>query len=566
MAYSHNDEISRRTAMRLLGAAGLGAATAGSVTAQSDGSETIELKLLHDTHVHGRLGNADESENIENYFGLMDSLTTNPDNTLRLGAGDDLGSSALSTEFEGKHIVDAFEAGDLSQCTFGNHDFDFGPDVLKTRVSETEGFQWVTANVRKQETGETFATAEGVKRFDTVDIGGITVGVTGILTERASEVTSLGSANEVIQPTDALSEVVPEMQSAGADVIIVLSHVANDAARNIAERVDGIDVMVGDDAAEVLGDEVVNDTILSFVGDGYDHLGEITLQMNSNGVSTHEYTLHTVSDAVSAMDITPNAAVQETATTYRNQVDRTPIGETTTQLNCITANLRTEETNMGSFVADAIRTNLGSDVVIQNGGGIRTGTLYAAGEITNLLIKQILPFGNTMIEIEVTGATIREALENGVSDYETLEGRFPQVSGMSYEWNPDAPEGERIVSVDIAGSPLDPETTYTLGTNNFMADGGDGYEMLPGATVTQEGAGIAEAVIEYIKQQTPISPTTEGRITRVSTFQSGTVLEEYDSDDNGSIEIDELADAGEGFANGELSITDLGELGRVFSS
>jgi 2',3'-cyclic-nucleotide 2'-phosphodiesterase/3'-nucleotidase len=158
MVYSHDDAISRRTAMRLLGAAGLGAATAGSVTAQSDGSETVELKLLHDTHVHGRLlhdthvhgrlGNADESENIENYFGLMDSLTTNPDNTLRLGVGDDLGSSALSTEFEGKHIVDAFEAGDLSQCTFGNHDFDFGPDVLKTRVSETEGFQWVTANVR----------------------------------------------------------------------------------------------------------------------------------------------------------------------------------------------------------------------------------------------------------------------------------------------------------------------------------------------------------------------------------------------------------------------------------
>jgi hypothetical protein len=99
-----------------------------------------------------------------------------------------------------------------------------------------------------------------------------------------------------------------------------------------------------------------------------------------------------------------------------------------------------------------------------------------------------------------------------------------------------------------------------------MADGGDGYEMLPGATVTQEGAGLAEAVIEYIKQRTPISPTTEGRIARVSTFQSGTVLEEYDSDDNGSIEIDELADAGEAFANGELSITDLGELGRVFSS
>lgn len=120
-----------------------------------------------------------------------------------------------------------------------------------------------------------------------------------------------------------------------------------------------------------------------------------------------------------------------------------------------------------------------------------------------------------IVEPEISGSTLLEALENGVSDVETLEGRFPQVSGMEYTWDPDASAGDRIESVTVDDTPLDESATYTLGTNNFMADGGDGYDMLTDATEVETGNSLADAVIARIESLTPISPEVEGRITRV---------------------------------------------------
>ena len=530
-----DDGVRRRALLTCAGAAGVSATLAGcnfaateeSSTSTSTDTETDtptdaptetpteSLTLLHDTHVGGRLGtdDAEDNENIESYFGLMDDLAE-PDRTLRLGAGDDLGSSALSSEFEGQHIVDPFEAGDLTHDTFGNHDFDFGPDVLRTRVSETEDFQWVTANVNEP-AGEVFAGAEGAARYDIVELAGVAIGVTGVLTPRAREVTSLGDAT-VQPPTEALNQVVPEMRDDGADIVVVMSHVSNDRARTeIAPNVDGIDVIVGDDAAELFEEAVeVNDTILSFVGDEYDYLGEITLEVSDDGIESYDRAVYDVSEE----EITPNEPVEAVADFYRRQVDSEVIGESTVPLNCVGEDLRTGETNMGNFVADAIRAEVDSDVVIQNGGGIRTGTLYPPGDVTDLLIRQILPFGNTTTELEVSGQTLHDALENGVSEVESLEGRFPQVSGMTFAWDPAADAGDRIDPADIAvgGDPLDLEATYTLGTNNFMAGGGDGYEMLPDATQTDAGdTNLATLVINRIRERTPISPEAEGRITRL---------------------------------------------------
>lgn len=521
---SLDNTISRRTVLKSLGITGAavtGVETAlGNSTRRKDRGEAAaetgrtELKILHDTHVHGRYGEADETENIEHYFGLMDHLASQSEHAMRLGNGDDIASSALSTEFKGRHIVDAFEAGGIAHDTFGNHDFDFGPEVLRRRVAEST-FQWVTANVEDPD-GDVFGNEQGTKQFDLVEVDDVTVGITGMLTERARNVTNLGD-NSVVPPSEALGEVVPEMRSAGAQVVVVLSHVANDVARDVACNVDGIDVIVGDDAAEVLGAEVVNDTVLAFVGDGYDHLGELTLDIRGNGERLHgyDYTLHETSEAVASLGIEPDTDVEIVADSYRDRIERTVIGETEVQLNCRGEALRTRETNMGNFVADTIKESVGSDVVIQNGGGIRTDTLYPAGDITDLMIRQILPFGNTTVELEVTGETLLAALENGVSEVDTLEGRFPQVSGMQFQWDPDAPAGDRIESVTIGGSPLDEAATYTLGTNNFMAGGGDGYEMLTDATQVEAGQGLADAVIARIKALTPISPEVQGRITEV---------------------------------------------------
>lgn len=510
--------INRRDVLKALGATGSVAAGAGVTLDDHDdgrvGRGSTELKLFHDTHVHGHIGDADENRNVENYFGLMDHLAAGADAALRLGNGDDLGSSALSIEFGGRQTVDAFEAGNLDYDTLGNHDFDFGPETARRRIAESD-FEWVTGNV-VDEDGDVFGHEQGVQAYDIVDVEGVSVGITGMLTTEAEVTTSLGS-NRVQNPITALGDVVRDMRYDGAQVVIVLSHVANGVARNVARVVDGIDVIVGDDAASDTGVEEIGDTILGFVGDEYEFLGEMTLQIAGNGnqVRDYEYAMHDVEAAVDDLEIEPNEDVKIVADSYRNRLESEVIGRTEVPLNCRTEDNRTEETNMGNFATDTIRQNVGADVAVQNGGGIRTDTLYSEGELTDLVINQIFPFGNTIVELEVSGETLLEALENGVSQVEQVDGRFLQVSGMSYEWDPEAAVGDRIESVAIGGEDVDESATYTLGTNGFMAGGGDGFDMLTDAPTVEEGAEISTAVIERIRAESPIAPEVEGRITRV---------------------------------------------------
>ena len=120
--------------------------------------------------------------------------------------------------------------------------------------------------------------------------------------------------------------------------------------------------------------------------------------------------------------------------------------------------------------------------LITNGGGIRADKQYQAGQkLTRRDILSEMPFGNTTVLIEVTGAQIKDALENGVSQVRELGGRFPQVSGIVAEVDVKEPVGSRVKSVKINGQPLDPAKTYKLATNDFVARGGDGYRSFIGA-------------------------------------------------------------------------------------
>ena len=141
--------------------------------------------------------------------------------------------------------------------------------------------------------------------------------------------------------------------------------------------------------------------------------------------------------------------------------------------------MRTGETNFGDLLADALRAATGADVALTNGGGIRGDTTYPAGtELTRKDILTELPFGNVTVLAEVTGTDLLAALENGVSQVEDTAGRFPQVSGLGFTYDPAAPAGSRIVEVTVGGAPLDPARTYRLATNDYLLGGGDGYASL----------------------------------------------------------------------------------------
>ena len=182
--------------------------------------------------------------------------------------------------------------------------------------------------------------------------------------------------------------------------------------------------------------------------------------------------------------------------------------------------VRTMETNLGNLICDAMLWKTADDntqIAIQNGGGIRASA--PAGDISMGKILEILPFGNTLVDLDLTGAQIIEALENGVSRIEDVKGRFPQVAGLRYTFDPRKPAGSRIVKVEVwdkaSGQyvPIDPNATYRVVTNNFLFGGGDGYEVFKqGTNVFETGVLLHDAVAEYITTYSPVSPKVEGRI------------------------------------------------------
>jgi 2',3'-cyclic-nucleotide 2'-phosphodiesterase (5'-nucleotidase family) len=225
---------------------------------------------------------------------------------------------------------------------------------------------------------------------------------------------------------------------------------------------------------------------------------------------------------VSTAGVEPDPKIQAVVARYEAQLDEqlaVPVGIAAVTLDTRRSTVRTAESNFGNLVADAMRAGHGAEVALMNGGGIRGDRTYAPGTaLTRKDVLTELPFGNVVVLIELSGADLLAALENGVSQVEDRAGRFPQVSGMSFTYDPARPPGSRIVEVDIGGRPLEPERFYKLATNEYVYGGGDGYAVLSRATPLIDPSGailLTTMVIDHIARQREIAPRLEGRITRV---------------------------------------------------
>ena len=192
------------------------------------------------------------------------------------------------------------------------------------------------------------------------------------------------------------------------------------------------------------------------------------------------------------------------------------VGTTAVELDSRRATVRLKESAIGNLIADAIREYTHADVALTNGGGIRGDRTYPAG--TTLTRKDVLtelPFGNVVVLLEITGADLRAALEEGVSAVEDVAGRFPHVSGLHFVFDPKRPKGSRVLEVTVGGKPLDPGATYKLATNEYLMAGGDGYASLKRARPIVDASGgalMASVVIDYVAARGTVSPAVEGRI------------------------------------------------------
>ncbi|GIV97040.1 MAG: multifunctional 2',3'-cyclic-nucleotide 2'-phosphodiesterase/5'-nucleotidase/3'-nucleotidase [Herpetosiphonaceae bacterium] len=508
------------------------------------------LRILHTNDHHAHLepvtvGNQ-KLGGIARRKTLVDQLRTDSaalgEPVLLLDAGDIFQGTLYFNQYEG--LADAWFYNELGYdgAAVGNHEFDRGPEAL-ARFIDAINFPMLSANI---EVAETSPLYDKIYRWVIFDIDGQEVGVFGLTTEETTILSSPGPDVTFTNYIQAAREAVAELQAEGVNKIIAVTHIGILFDMELARSVEGIDVIVGGHSHSPVGNmpgavgpypvvEKAPDGRTVLVVTDWEwgkYLGDIRVVFDNSGQVVYwEGSPHPVDESITP-DPTFEAKLQEFAAPLEELRNRV-IGSAAVRLNGDRSDVRSKETNLGNLVADAtlwkVRSTSGSgDVAIMNGGGIRAS--IEAGNITVGQVLEVLPFGNTIVWVDLTGAQLKQALENGVSRVEEGAGRFPQVAGMRFAYNPAAPAGSRVVDVQVRGSdgsykPLNDSATYRVVTNNFLLNGGDGYSVFTeGQNKTDTGLLLADAVMEYIGANSPVNPQTEGRIVESTTGFGGAPL------------------------------------------
>ena len=432
--------------------------------------------------------------------------------------GDMISPSLLSGLDKGRHMIELANAIGFDIAVLGNHEFDFGPEVLRERLAESRTV-WLAGNVRYR--GE--AGFPGAKTVTIVEHGGYRIGFLGLVTPATAKISSPGKHVAFAPFVETGAALAAELKGAGADLVVALTH--NDLAQDMKLlRASGeIDAVLGghDHLAVAWYDGW--QTVLKAGSQGA-YVGVLKLRLDrvedSRGgagiIWTPDYELR------STEDVDGERALAAAVEKRRRSLDRSldiSVGATMTELDTRRASVRSGENAFGNLVADAMRVAVGADIALTNGGCIRGDTVYPAGsEITGKLVLTELPYGNKTVKLALSGARIREALEHGVSDVEGLSGAFPQVSGLTFSFDAGRSKGKRVVDIAIGGAPLQDDRVYTLATNDFLAKGGDRYAMFEAAERRideKDGSFMAAQVMELVETAGTISPTVEGRIVRL---------------------------------------------------
>ncbi|MDQ1728300.1 MAG: 5-nucleotidase / UDP-sugar diphosphatase [Pyrinomonadaceae bacterium] len=438
--------------------------------------------------------------------------------TLFLLSGDTLSPSVESITYKGAQMIDAWNTAGLDYSTFGNHEFDFGPEVLRQRMSESH-FKWIAANVIDKKTGKPFGDAPAyvIREFD-----GVKVGIFG-LTLAETQVTSRpGPDVEFRNPCETAQQVVSELHQRGVKTVVALTHLSMGEDKQVA-RCANVDVIIGGHEHTLLESSSGGAPIFKMTADARE-LGQIDLNISksSGAVESIDWQVIPVTDRIkddpefNSLNRKYGALLKELSVV---------VGRTATPLDARSAISRTQETNMGNFIADAFRAATRADVGLMNGGSIRADEIIPAGALTKRDVLSTLPFKNKVVKVELSGALLRQVLEHGVarSAEDAEPGRFPQVSGVQFTFDANRPAGSRIVTLTINGQPLDDQKLYTLATSDYVAiDGGDGYEMLKGTRllIPRERAQFDSDILQTaISARKVIAPKVEGRIKRLDQKQ-----------------------------------------------
>lgn len=494
--------------------------------ASAQTSEYVRVTLLQVNDVYQFSPDRDDRGGLGRLLTIKRATQKENPNTLLLLAGDTISpavesnfkTASMKQPYKGAQMIDAWNAAGLDYATFGNHEFDYGPDVLKERMKESK-FGWIAANVIDTRTGKTFG---GVPPYVIRTFDGVKIGIFGLVLPATKTSSRPGEFVVFRNPCQTARRMVATLRARGVKVIIALTHLSMGEDKEVA-RCANVNLIVGGHEHTLLESHAGIAPIFKMTANARE-VGELKLNILRR---TGE--LHSIDWKITPLTNATPTAPEFTALTQKyseilTELDQ-PVGTTTVKLDARSAENRTRETNVGDLVADAFREATGADVALVNGGSIRADECLPIGKLTLRDVASILPFNGPMAKIEVSGATLRAALEHGVAlSAENPEpGRFPQVSGIEFSFDASKPAGKRIVNVTVNGQPLDPAKNYTLATSDYVAKGGDEYAVLKGSRAVPLSGPLptdTEALRRAISSAQTVSPQVKGRIKRLDAVRN----------------------------------------------
>lgn len=555
-----------------------------------DDNNDYTLTLLHTNDMSARwepFGSEGSLGGLARLKTVVDDVRAErgADNILLVDAGDYFQGTLFFNAWRGSDAVMALNTIGYDVATLGNHEFDLGPEGLAAAMRgdavEIAGVGYTTESIdlpivvtNLDYTAEPeLAGASWLQDSVVFERGGRRFGVLGIITDTTSNIASPGPNIQFLDYVSTVQGEVDRLEAEGVNHIILLSHIGHANDINLATALQGVDVIVSGhdhrlvgDAAAIAADPLTADFADDVAGPypsrvtGADNdpvlvvsawewtrvLGRLDVTFDDQGrVKGWSGAPIFINESI-AEDADVAAKVAE----YRAPVDDLADVEIGTAAVLFDGSripgVRTQETPLGNLVTDVLLDYagpaLGADVALTNGGGIRA--TIEAGTVTFGDALSVLPFGNTIAVVEVTGAELVAALDNGLSwaydagtNATRSSGSFPQVAGMTVTYCgqtvsdiqagtlPPTPcggallTGGIVTSVSIDDTAIDLQASYRVASNNFLVNGGDFYSMFAEACERPSGfcqdsfVLMLDELVQEFEQNSPVSRTVEGRLT-----------------------------------------------------
>jgi len=498
--------------------------------------KSFELTIIHtnDNHANHEPQPSGEGGDARQ-AAVIKQIRAAARNHLTLDAGDRFMGTLFYTQYKGLDNVPFLNKIGFQAMAVGNHEFDDGDEGL-AKLADQITCPILAANM---DVTRSKVLQGKIKPYTIVKVGGEEIAIIGLATidtkTGSSPSSSIGFdpdyARVVQKHVDQLEKVN------GINKIIVLSHIGLSEDLKLAGKVSGVDAIVGGHShtllsktyreasntypMKVLGKDGNPVYIVQAGGGDNRFVGKLELEFDEKG-----HVKKAEGDTILlSRYITPDAEIQAEVSELAkpiNELRKRPILDSlnkpvTINIDLPDAKVRIEETLLGDLVADAMRTTAKTQVALMGGGGLRAG--LSKGELTYGEIYRVLPFSNKLTKFRLTGADLLLTLEHGVSRYgEGGNGRFLQVSGLRYAFDPSKEKGQRLQSADVyedsAWSRIDPKKEYSVATDSYIRGGGDDFTVLRDKAIdpNDDLQTVQDVLVGFLREKNPIDARLEGRI------------------------------------------------------